>query len=119
VAATTTTLAALEAEGRLEEARRYFEDAVMALTPGETFPGLFENLGIARLTLGSAEAAILPFLRALDGVLDSREQSARLLVDACFHAGRHLDGARYLRLYELSFGPHPGGWTPQESTSKS
>ncbi len=106
-------------EGRLEDARRYFEDAVITLTAGESFPGLFENLGIARLTLGSAEAAILPFLRALDGVFGSREQSARLLVDACFHAGRHLDGARYLHRYERTFGPHPGGWTPQESTSKS
>lgn len=93
-------------------ARRYFEAAVTALAPHEDFPGLWENLGLARLAVGAPEAAILPFLRALDGAPASREQSARMLVDACFQSGRHLDGARFLAVYEQAFGPHPAGWRP-------
>lgn len=91
-------------------ARTLFEDAVMALKPGEDVDGLWENLGIARHGAGDWLGAIQPLLRALDGDLTSREQSLRLLVDACMRSTHQVDGARYLVLYEATFGPHPAGW---------
>lgn len=107
-------LGALGAEvweaGDRARARELFEDAVMALRPGEGRPELWENLGIARHQSGDWTGAIIPLMRALDGAPTSREQSLRLLVDACMRADRQIDGARYLRIYEATFGPHPAGW---------
>lgn len=94
----------------VRRATAYFEDASLRLAPGEWRPGLWENLGIAYVTQGRWVDAVTPLFRALDGDLASREQSLRLLVDACFHAGRHQDGARYLEAYHTHFGPHPAGW---------
>jgi len=94
----------------IRRATAYFEDASLRLAPGEWRPGLWENLGIAYVTQGRWVDAITPLHRALDGDLGSREQSLRLLVDACFHSGRHQDGARYLEAYHTHFGPHPAGW---------
>jgi len=98
-------------EGDLAGAARLFEDAAMALEPAEDDPGLWENVGIARHALGDWTGAIQPLMRALDGDLTSREQSLRLLVDACMRSQHQLDGARYLALYQATFGPHPAGWT--------
>jgi len=85
--------------------------AVRALGPGDDdiAPLLWENLGLALLRAGRPDAAIGPFLRALDGDLASREQSARDLVDACAAAGRWRDAERYRAAYAAHFGPHPSG----------
>jgi hypothetical protein len=91
-------------------ARALFEDAVKAMTPKDDGPGVWENLGIARHAGGDWTGAIDPLLRALDGDLTSREQSLRLLVDACMRARRQGDGGRYLAIYQAAFGPHPAGW---------
>lgn len=96
--------------GDLATAARLFEDAAMALRPGEDAAGVWEDLGIARHAMGDWTGAIQPLLRALDGDLTSREQSLRLLVDACMRGQRQIDGARYLARYEATFGPHPAGW---------
>jgi len=98
------------AVGNRERARVCFEDAAMALAPREEIDGLWENIGIARHGAGDWLGAIQPLLRALDGNLTSREQSLRLLVDACMRSTQQVDGARYLTLYEATFGPHPAGW---------
>ena len=99
--------------GDTARASDLFEDAAMALAPGDDLPGLWENLGIARHTAGDWLGSIQPLLRALDGDLTSREQSLRLLVDACMRSIHQVDGARYLALYQSTFGPHPAGWSNQ------
>ena len=71
---------------------------------------IYENLGIAYLYSGRPRAAVGPLLRALDGDAASREQSARLLVDACFRGHLSDQGERALCAYETAFGRHPAGW---------
>ena len=102
--------AAAWVDGQEGRASALFEDAAMALAPGEDVPGLWENIGIARHTVADWLGAIQPLLRALDGDLTSREQSLRLLVDACMRSSLQADGGRYLDLYQATFGPHPAGW---------
>lgn len=97
--------------GDQRRAAALFEDAAMALKPTEDNPGIWENVGIARHTRGDWVGAIDPLLRALDGDLTSREQSLRLLADACMRAHRQHNGARYLEIYQATFGPHPAGWS--------
>ncbi|TNF29394.1 MAG: methyltransferase domain-containing protein [Deltaproteobacteria bacterium] len=86
-----------------------FARAVAGLGPehDEIAPLLWENLGLAYFLDDRPAHAVGPFLRALDGDLASREQSARLLVDACEGSGRHRDAARFRAAYEANFGDHP------------
>ncbi|MBN1945296.1 MAG: tetratricopeptide repeat protein [Bradymonadales bacterium] len=102
-------------EGRLEEAAAAYERAVAALRPGQVQPArtAYENLGLAYFNLGRYHEAMRAFLRALDGKMDSREQSLRFLTSSAAYLGRCADGIRYLRGYEQAFGPHPDGWTLQ------
>ena len=97
------------ARGDYAAAAAAFTEAVRGLGPehDDLAPLLWENLGLAFVLDGRPADAIGPLLRALDGDPGSREQSARLLVDACFACGRRRDAARYLVAYEARFGPHP------------
>jgi len=108
-------------EGDLPAAADYFGRATQALPPGgdaELSAEIFENLGSVCVLLHRYQDAVPALLRALDGDFASREQSARLLVNACFQSGRHLDGARYLEAYEMVYGPHPSGWRGLSSASE-
>ena len=99
--------------GDFAGAAQILETAVSGLSPG-TMPwagDLYENLGLAYLNADNPAAAIVPFMRALDGDPSGREQSLRFLVDACYAAQRHSDALQFLSSYELHFGAHPSGWT--------
>jgi hypothetical protein len=89
-----------------------FEAATRALAPADDAraASVYENLGLAYVNTGRHAEAIPCFLRALDGDLSARPQSATLLVDACFRSGRQADGQRLLAEYEATYGPHPSGW---------
>ena len=99
-------------EGDYAAAALAFGRAIRATgPPDEARAGdLYENLGLAHAFAGNYRAAVGPFLRALDGRADAREQSARMLVDAYFRSDQPRAGERALRRYEASFGPHPSGW---------
>jgi len=110
------TLEALNEEGGAAVARGDYDAAAAAFTRAvrglgpehdDLAPFLWENLGLAFVLGGRPADAVGPLLRALDGDLTSREQSARLLVDACDGSGRHRDADRYRAAYEAHFGPHP------------
>jgi SAM-dependent methyltransferase len=88
---------------------------------------LREDVGVAATLAGRPERAVLPLLASLDGWIfggerpaaddPHTEQALRLLVDACLHSGRAVDGQRFLNLYEGIFGPHPAGWTHGNATA--
>jgi SAM-dependent methyltransferase len=97
-------------EGDFEGAVRAFERAVRAghgaVTP-QRLTDLYENLGLALVHAGRLRAAMRAFLRALDGVLTSREQSLRFLARASQVLGLHRDAERYGGLYRATFGALP------------
>lgn len=98
--------------GQLVEAVEAYERATFALTPADDpwACDLYENLGLALWQLGRFVPAARALARALDGVPSRREQTLRVLVSCLFRASRPLDGERWLRVYEVLFGPHPEGW---------
>ena len=105
-------------EGRFEDARATFEQAIarLSLDLVDLAPDLYENLGITLAHLGRPRPALRAFLRALDGDLASREQSLRYAIncfagDQCFY-----DARRLLKIYQATFGEHPGGWTVENLT---
>jgi len=88
-----------------------FTRVLLAMEPRDPdAPDVWENLGFCWHAKGLWSPAIGAFMRALDGDWTRREQSLRLLVDACFRAGRSVEGERWLGLYEGRFGPHPAEW---------
>lgn len=95
------------------EATRCYERAVTALGPDadDIAPSIYENLGLAHFNSGRIQAATHAFLRALDGQLESREQSLRFLVSCVARLYWMHDAERYLAVYEEHFGSHPHGWT--------
>ena len=111
------TLHRLNAEGvaayeasRFADAAAAWESAAAQLGPAHDplAPALFENVGLARASMGQFRPAIRAFLRALDGRPTSREQSLRLLVACLRYDGRHQDAATRQAEYEAAFGPyHP------------
>jgi tetratricopeptide (TPR) repeat protein len=102
-------------EGRPLAAIAAYEQAVRALgaADDEAAPALYENLGLAYVALERALPALRAFLRACDGVPESRPQALRFIVTCLANARRFVDAQRYLSAYERAFGPHPDGWTAQ------
>lgn len=112
VAATARGNAAF-GEGRLDAAGEAFEEAVRALGPedDDIAPLAYENLGLALFNLGRFEAAVVAFLRALDGTTAGREQALRYLVTCLVATDLVAEATRRLADYEGTFGAHPDGWT--------
>lgn len=102
------------ATGDYAAAADAFTAAVRGLGPehDDIAPLIWENLGLALVLDERPGAALGPLLRALDGDLAGREQSARYLVHAALGAGRHLDAERFRDAYEARFGPHPSRHDP-------
>lgn len=96
-------------EGDLAGAAQAFARALAALPPDldEMAPDLYENLALAYFQQGLFSPAARAFYRALDGDLQSREQSLRLVVNCHFAEGQTYDALRLRELYEKTFGPHP------------
>ncbi|MEL6344147.1 MAG: 50S ribosomal protein L11 methyltransferase [Myxococcota bacterium] len=97
--------------GRLSEAAWRLARLCGELSPEEDdIAGvLYENLGIALLSLGQNAQAAQSFLRALDGGVE-REQSLRLVINCFSRLSQPHNAARALEAYIERFGPHPEGW---------
>ena len=105
-------------EERFEDARAAFEEAISRL-PGELeelAPDLYENLGITFAHLGRPVPALRAFFRALDGDFAAREQSLRFAINCFAGQGCFFDARRLLKVYNDTFGEHPGGWTVENLT---
>ncbi len=83
--------------------------AAIALLPADSrqLAPLYENLGLARLHGGRADAALRAFLRALDGEPGSRGQALGCAVLACLEMRRFGLARTLLAAFERCFGPHP------------
>lgn len=95
------------ADGEIGAARASFERAIQCA--GRHDADRWDNLGIARFSMGEYALAVAPLLMAYEEEPE-REQTLRLLVSAAFQSGRQVDGARWLADYERQHGPHPAGW---------
>lgn len=94
-------------DGDVAGARACFERVVQA--EGRHDADRWDNLGIARFSMGEYALAVAPLFKAFSEEPE-REQTLRLLVSAAFQSGRQVDGARWLAEYERRHGPHPAGW---------
>jgi tetratricopeptide (TPR) repeat protein len=95
--------------GDLHTALAHYERAARSLGPqhDDMAFSLYENLALVRMQFGRHHAAIRAFMRALDGVPTSREQSLRFLLVSLLQAGKQQDASRLMVTYRAAFGEHP------------
>ncbi|MFT5434162.1 MAG: tetratricopeptide (TPR) repeat protein [Myxococcota bacterium] len=95
--------------GDLHSALQHYEQAARGLGSehDDMAFSLYENLALVRMQFGRHHAAIRAFMRALDGVPTSREQSLRFLLVSLLQAGKQQDASRLMVTYQAAFGEHP------------
>jgi len=98
--------------GELEAAHRAFARAVAAWErlrgPDAVAAPLYENLGLACHNLSRSAEAVRCFLRALDGDLGARRQSARYLVPNLLALGRYAHALQVQRAFGAAWGDDAG-----------
>lgn len=99
-------------QGQMKRAVALYEQATALMTPADDdLAGpIYENLGLARLNLGTPRPASRALLRALDGRMD-RPQSLSFLTVAFVRMGDFDQARRWLAHTEARLGAHPGGLT--------